>query len=69
MQMRRTLCVAGLFYGLGLAPLWVLGGCGGSPPESRGELSGKLKEQSVAHGKKMQEYYAAKKAAMKEKGR
>ena len=69
MQMRRTLCAAGLFYGLGLGALWVSGGCGGSPTETRGELSGQLKEQSVAHGKKMQEYYAAKKAAMKGKGR
>jgi hypothetical protein len=58
-----------LFYGLGLAALWVSGGCGESPTGTRDELSGKLKEQSVAHGKKMQEYYAAKKAAMKGKGR
>jgi hypothetical protein len=69
MQMRRTLCATVLFYGLGLAALWASGGCGESPTGTRDELSGKLKEQSVAHGKKMQEYYAAKKAAMKGKAR
>ena len=70
MRLRRPLCAAGLLYGLGLGALGVSGGCGESPTTgTRDELSGKLKEQSVAHGKKMQEYYAAKKAAMKGKGR
>ena len=36
---------------------------------TRAELSGQLKEQSVAHGKRMQEFYAAKKAAKKGKAR
>jgi hypothetical protein len=67
MQLRRTLWAAGLFYGLGLGALGVSGGCGGSPTEQRSELSGQLKEQSVAHGKRMVEYYAAKKAAKKAK--
>jgi hypothetical protein len=68
--MRRTLCAAGLLYGLGLGALWVSGGCGGSPTEGmRAEATGQLKEQSVAHGRRMQEYYAAKKAAMKGKAR
>ena len=62
MQMRRTLCAAGLFYGLGLLALWGSGGCGGSPPGTRAELNGRLKEQSAAHGKRMKEYYDAKKA-------
>ena len=69
MQLRRNLCAVGLLCGVGLGTLWVSGGCGESPTGTRDELSGKLKEQSVAHGKKMQEYYAAKKAAMKGKAR
>jgi hypothetical protein len=70
MQMRRTLCVTGLLYGIVLGALVFSGGCGGSATEGmRGEASGKLKEQSAAHGKRMQEYYAAKKAAMKGKAR
>ena len=68
MQLRRTLCTAGLLYGLGLGVLFVSGGCGDSQTtDTRAELSGKLKEQSQAHGKRMQEYYAAKKAATKGK--
>jgi hypothetical protein len=62
MQLRRTWCAAGLLCGLGLLALSVSGGCGGSPPEMRGELSEELKAQGVAHGKAMQEFYAAKKA-------
>jgi len=54
-----------LLYGLGLGALFFSGGCGDSPTGTRGELSGQLKEQSESHGKRMQEYYAAKKAAMK----
>jgi hypothetical protein len=70
MQLRRTLCAAGLLYGLGLGALSVSGGCGGSAETgTRAEATGKLKEQSVAHGKRMQEYYAAKKAEMTGKGR
>ena len=66
MRLRRPLCAAGLLYGLGLGALVFSGGCGGSATEGmRGEASGKLKEQSAAHGKRMQEYYAAKKAAKK----
>jgi hypothetical protein len=65
MQSRRTLCAAGLLYGLGLGALSISGGCGEAPTGARDELSGQLKEQSVAHGKRMQEYYAAKKAAKK----
>jgi hypothetical protein len=72
MQMRWTLSAAGL-CGLGLGALFFSGGCGGSPTTGmRAEVSGKLKEQSAAHGKRMQEYYAAKKAnkaAMKGKAR
>jgi hypothetical protein len=68
MQLRRTLCSAGLLYGLGLGVLSVSGGCGeSSTTGTRAELSGQLKEQSVAHGKRMQEFYAAKKAAKKDK--
>ena len=68
MQSRRALCAAGLWYGLGLGALWVLGGCGESPTEgTRNELSGELKERSAAHGKRMKEYYAAKKAEAKAK--
>ena len=64
MRMRRTLCAAGLLCGLGLGALFVSGGCGESPTTgTRDEVSGQLKEQSAAHGKRMQEYYAAKKAA------
>jgi hypothetical protein len=62
MQMRRTLCAAGLLCGLGLGALMVSGGCGGSPPTMRDEATGKLKEQSAAHGKRMKEFYDAKKA-------
>ena len=70
MPMRRTWCAAGLLYGLGLGALFFSGGCGESPTTGmRAEASGQLKEQSVAHGKRMQEYYAAKKAAMKGKAR
>jgi hypothetical protein len=69
MQLRRTLCTAGLLYGLGLGALFVSGGCGESPTGTRDEASGQLKEQSVAHGKRMMEYYAAKKAAVKGKAR
>jgi hypothetical protein len=51
----------------------VSGGCGGSPTEGmRGEASEQLKEQSAAHGKKMKEFFDAKKAekaATKGKGR
>jgi hypothetical protein len=61
MQLRRTLCAAGILCGLGVGALSVSGGCGESSTGTRDELSGQLKEQSVAHGKKMQEYYAAKK--------
>jgi hypothetical protein len=64
MPMRRTLCAAGLLCGLGLGALCVSGGCGGSAETgTRAEATGKLKEQSAAHGKRMVEYYAAKKAA------
>jgi hypothetical protein len=70
MQTRRTFCAAGLLYGLGLGALFFSGGCDQSSTTGmRGELSGELKEQSAAHGKRMQEYYAAKKAAKKGKGR
>ena len=69
MQLRRTLCAAGLLYGLGLGAVFFSGGCGESSTGMRGEASGELKERSAAHGKKMQEYYAAKKAAMKGKAR
>jgi hypothetical protein len=62
MQLRRTLCAAGLLCGLGLLATSVSGGCGGSPPEMRGELSEELKTRGAAHGKAMQEFYAAKKA-------
>jgi hypothetical protein len=65
MQLRRTLCAASLLCGLGLPALLVSGGCGGSPSETRSELSKELKEQSAAHGKKMKEFFAAKKAEMK----
>jgi hypothetical protein len=54
-----------LLYGLGLGALSVSGGCGESPTGARDELSGQLKERSVAHGKRMKEYYAAKKADQK----
>jgi hypothetical protein len=68
--MRRTWCAAGLLYGLGLGALFFAGGCGESPTTGmRGEVSGELKERSEAHGKRMQEYYAAKKAAMKGQAR
>jgi hypothetical protein len=64
------LCAAGLLYGLGLGTLFFSGGCSESPTTGmRAEASGKLKEQSEAHGKRMQEYYAAKKAALKGKAR
>jgi hypothetical protein len=53
----------GLLYGVGFAALWVSGGCGESPTGVRGEATGRLKEQSVEHGKKMKEYYTAKKAS------
>jgi hypothetical protein len=57
-----------LLYGLGLGALVFSGGCGESQTTGmRAEASGKLKEQSAAHGKRMQEYYATKKAAMKGK--
>jgi hypothetical protein len=69
MQLRRTWCAAGLLCGLGLSALSVSGGCGGSPTGTRADLSGKLKEQSEAHGKRMQEFYAAKKAGMKGQAR
>ncbi len=69
MQLRRTFCAAGLLYGLGLGALGVSGGCGESSTGTRDELSGQLKEQSVAHGKRMQEFYAAKKAAKKGQAR
>jgi hypothetical protein len=70
MQTRRTLCATGLLYGLGLGALFVSGGCGGSAETgTRAEATGKLKEQSAAHGKRMVEFYAAKKAAPKGKGR
>src|SRR5262249_35181164 len=70
MPMRRILCAAGLLDGLGLGAVFFSGGCGGSPTTgTRGELSGELKEQSAAHGKRMQEFYAAKKAAKKGKAR
>ena len=63
MPMRRTLCAAGLLCGLGLGVLFVSGGCGGSPEtETRDELNGQLKEKSVAHGKRMMEFYNTKKA-------
>jgi hypothetical protein len=59
-----------LLYGLGLGALFVSGGCGESSTTGmRAEVSGQLKEQSAAHGKRMQEYYAGKKAAMKGKAR
>ncbi len=68
MPMWRTLCAAGLLCGLGLGALFVSGGCGeSSTTGTRDELSGRLKEQSVAHGKRMMEFYAAKEAARKEK--
>jgi hypothetical protein len=64
MQLRRTWCTAGLLYGLGVGVLSVSGGCGESSTTGmRDEASGQLKEHSVAHGKRMQEFYAAKKAA------
>jgi hypothetical protein len=64
MRLRRTLCSAGLVYGLGIGAISVSGGCGEpSTTGARAELSGQLKERSVAHGKRMVEYYAAKKAA------
>jgi hypothetical protein len=69
MQLRRTLCAAGVLYGIALGALSISGGCGESATGTRGELSGQLKEQSTAHGKRMQEYYATKKAAMKGKAR
>ena len=69
MRMRRTFCAAGLLYGLGFGALFFSGGCGESPTGMRGEASGELKERSAAHGKRMQEYYATKKAAMKGKAR
>ena len=70
MQSRRTLCTVGLLCGVGLGALWVSGGCGESPTVgARGELTGKLKEQSAEHGKRMKEYYTAKKAAMKGRAR
>jgi hypothetical protein len=65
MQLRRPLWAAVLLYGLGLGALGVSGGCGEAPTGTRGELSGELKEQSAAHGKRMKEYYAAKKAEKK----
>jgi hypothetical protein len=52
-----------LLCGVGLGALGVSGGCGESPTEVRGELTGRLKEQSVEHGKRMKEYYTAKKAS------
>jgi hypothetical protein len=52
-----------LLCGVGLGTLWVSGGCGESPTEVRGELTGRLKEQSVEHGKRMKDYYTAKKAS------
>jgi hypothetical protein len=59
-----------VLYGIAFGALSVSGGCGGSPTTgTREELSGKLKEQSASHGKRMQEYYAAKKATAKAKGR
>jgi hypothetical protein len=61
MQLRRALCAAGLLCCLGLLALSVSGGCGG-PPETRGELSEEIKARGAAHGKAMQEFYAAKKA-------
>jgi hypothetical protein len=68
MRLRRTLCSAGLLYGLGIGAISVTGGCGEpSTTGTRAELSGQLKEHSVNHGKKMMEFYAAKKAAKKEK--
>ena len=69
MQLRRILCSAGLLYGLGIGVLSISGGCGESSTTgtgTRAELSGRLKEQSVAHGKRMKEFYAAKKAGKKE---
>jgi hypothetical protein len=66
MRVMRTLCAAGLLCCLGLGALTVSGGCGGSATEGmRGEASEQLKEQSVAHGKRMKEFYDAKKAATK----
>jgi hypothetical protein len=63
MPMRRTLCAAGLLCGLGLGALSVSGGCGGSSEtETRDELSGILKDKSIAHGKRMKEFYDSKKA-------
>jgi hypothetical protein len=67
MQLWRTWCTAGLLISLGLGVLSVSGGCGEAPTGARDELSGQLKKQSVAQGKRMQEYYAAKKAAKKGK--
>jgi hypothetical protein len=63
MRMRRILCAAGLQCGLGLGALMVSGGCGGSATEGmRGEASEELKAKSAAHGKRMKEFYDAKKA-------
>jgi hypothetical protein len=64
------LCAAGVLNGLAFGALLFSGGCGASPTEGmREEASGELKERSAAHGKRMQEYYAAKKAATKGKTR
>jgi hypothetical protein len=52
--------------------LSVSGGCGGSPPEVRGELSEELKQRGAAHGKAIKEALAKKedmKGGMKGKSR
>jgi hypothetical protein len=69
MRLRRTWCTAGVLYGLGLGAILVSGGCGESPTGARDELSGQLKQQSVAHGKRIKEYHSAKKETMKGKAR
>jgi hypothetical protein len=52
-----------LLCGLCLGALLVFSGCGGSTTtETRGDLAGRLKETSAAHGKRMKEFYDAKKA-------
>jgi hypothetical protein len=62
MRIRRTLCATALLCGLGLGALAVSQGCGAPPEGARGELSDALKERSAAHGKRMKEFYDAKKA-------
>jgi hypothetical protein len=61
---RRTFCAARVLYGLGgLGALGVAGGCGDSATDGvRPAAEGELKERSVAHGKRMMEYYNAKNA-------